>query len=85
MIYDQGVNGACALFPSWRRHFLEKMDSDAVLVVFGPMLQGIDHCSGTFLFCNFSNFFWPLSSILLLGRFVVAEVECNWYLLDINI
>jgi hypothetical protein len=39
--------------PFLKTSLLEKMDSRAVLVVFGPLLQEINHCSGTFLFYNF--------------------------------
>jgi hypothetical protein len=49
------------------------------------LLQGIDHCSGTFLFHNFSFIFWLCASIMSLGHCVVADARCNWYLHDINI
>jgi hypothetical protein len=63
---------------------LGKMDFGAVLVGFGSPRQGIDLCSGNFLLCNSSSFFWLCASILPLGKYIVAEVDCNWYLLDIN-
>ena len=56
-----------------------------VLVVLGLLLQGTDHCSGTFLFCNSSSFSGLCASVWPLGKHVVAEAVYNWYLRDINI
>jgi hypothetical protein len=78
-----GDDDACALLPSWRRCFWRTRTSGVVLVVFGLLLQGLGHCSKTFIFS--SSFFWLCASVLLLGYCVVAEAECNWYLYDINI
>jgi hypothetical protein len=77
MIDDQGDDGACALLPSWRHRFRRRWISGAVVVELDPLLQGIDHCSGTFLFCNFSLFFWLCASVLPLVHCVVAEAGCN--------
>jgi hypothetical protein len=84
MIYDQGNDGACALFPPWR-HFWRRWISGVILMVFGPLLQGIDHSSGTFRFCNSSFFFWLCAYVLPLRHYVVADAGCNWYLCDIII
>jgi hypothetical protein len=65
--------------------FLESWTSGAVLVVLVLLLQGMNHYSGTFLFLFYNSFFWLCASVLLLGHCVVAEAECNWYLLNINI
>jgi hypothetical protein len=46
-----------------------------VLVVFGSLLQELEHYSGTFLFSNSS--FWLCASVLPLGHSVVADVGCN--------
>jgi hypothetical protein len=46
MIYDQGDDNACALFLFCRRCFWRGWTSG--VVVFGPLLQEIDRCSGTF-------------------------------------
>jgi hypothetical protein len=53
-------------------------------VVFVLLLQGIDHRSGIFLFCN-SSFFWFCPSVMLLGHCVLVEARYNCYLIDINI
>ena len=49
------------------------------------LFQGVDHCSGAFLFCNSSCFYGCGASVVPLGKCVVAEAGCNWYLPDINI
>jgi hypothetical protein len=85
MIYDQGDDGACAPLPSSRRRFWRRWISGAVMVVFGPLIQGLDHCSGTFFYVILLSFFWLCASIVPLGHYVVAEAGCNWYHLDINI
>jgi hypothetical protein len=54
-----------------------------VLVVCGLLLQDIDHYSGNFFYVIL--FFWLCTSILPLGPYIIGEVECNWYFLDINI
>jgi hypothetical protein len=84
MIYDQGDDGACAPLPSWRRRFWRRWISGAVMVVFGPLIQGLDHCSGTFFYVILL-LFWLCASVVPLGHYVVAEARCNWYHLDINI
>ena len=48
-----------------------------VLVVLGLLLQGTDHCSGTFLFCNSSSFSGLCVSVWPPGQHVVAEARCN--------
>ena len=45
-----GEDGACALFLSLRRHFWRTWTSDVVLVVVVLLLQGLELCSGAFLF-----------------------------------
>jgi hypothetical protein len=57
--YDRwsGDDGACALFPSWRRRYWRSWTSGAVLVMFVLLLLGLDHYSRTFLFYNSSSFF----------------------------
>jgi hypothetical protein len=57
MIYDLRGDGACAPFPSWRHYFWRRLISGVILVVFGQLLQGIDHSGWTFLLCNPSFFF----------------------------
>jgi hypothetical protein len=79
MIYDQGDDGACAPLPSWRRRFWRRWISGAVMVVFGPLVQGLDHCSGTFFYVILFSFFWLCASVVPLGHYVVAEAGCNWY------
>jgi hypothetical protein len=56
------------LFPYWR-----SWTSGVVLVVVVLLLQEIDHCSGTFLFCNSSSVFLLCASVMPLGRYVVAD------------
>jgi hypothetical protein len=48
------------------------------------LLQGIDRCSGAFLFIILL-LFWLCASLMPLGQCVVAQARCYWYLLDINI
>jgi hypothetical protein len=67
MIYNQDDDGARALFFSWKRLFWRRWICGSVLVVFGPLLQKIDHCSGTFLLCNS---FLLCASLLPLGHCV---------------
>jgi hypothetical protein len=53
-------------------------------MVFSLLLQGLDHYSGTFLFCN-SFIFLLCASVVPLGHYVGAEAGSNWCLIDINI
>jgi hypothetical protein len=54
MIDDQDDDDSCALFSSWRITFGE----DGFLVVLlGPLLEGINYCSRIFIFYNFPSFF----------------------------
>jgi hypothetical protein len=77
-------DGEYALLPSWRHRYWKSSNSSAVLVVFVLLLEGIDHCSDIFfLLCN--SFFWLCASVMSLGNYIVAEIECDWYLYDINI
>ena len=85
MIEDQGDDGACALFPSWRHHFWRGWISGVVLVVYWSAATRSRSLAGLFYFCNSYFIFWLCASILPLGHCVVAEAECNWYLRDINI
>ena len=64
---------------------LEYLTSGVVLVVVVVLLQGLELCSGLFLFLISSSFVWLCASIRPLGLYVVAEAGCIWYLRDINI
>jgi hypothetical protein len=85
MIYDRATTGLCTV-SFLKVLLLEKLDFWCCL---GggclSLLQGIDHCSGTFLFCISSSVFWLCASVMPLGHFVIVEARCNWYLPDINI
>ena len=48
-----------------------------VLVVLGLLLQGTNHCSGTFIFCNYFYFSGMCAFVWPLGQHVVAEDGCN--------
>jgi hypothetical protein len=85
--YDllSGDDGACALLPSWRRRYWRSWISSAVLLMFVLLLREIDNCNRIFSFYIFILFFWLCASVMLLEHYVIAEAECNWYILDINI
>jgi hypothetical protein len=63
---------------------LRRWISSVVLMVFGKLLQEINHSSKIF-FVSFLSFIWTCASIFPLRHYVVADVGCNWYLYDINI